>query len=104
MDTPAIETTVIDDTTAQRLADVFEALSDKTRLKIISALAHQELVVGELARLTGISESAASHQLRLLRAQRIVRFRKDGRQVFYTLDDQHIHDLFDRALEHIEHE
>ena len=53
MDTPTIETTVIDDITAQRLADIFEALSDKTRLKIISALAHQELVVGELARLTG---------------------------------------------------
>jgi DNA-binding transcriptional ArsR family regulator len=104
MGSPLIETKVIDNTTAQRLADVFAALSDRTRLKIISALAHQELVVGELARLVNISESAASHQLRLLRAQRIVRFRKDGRQVFYTLDDQHIHELFDIALTHTQHE
>ena len=104
MNTPQLTTESIDDATAQRLAEVFEALSDKTRLKIISVLAHQELVVGEVARLVGISESAVSHQLRLLRASRIVRFRKDGRQVFYTLDDQHVHDLFDRALEHIEHE
>jgi ArsR family transcriptional regulator, lead/cadmium/zinc/bismuth-responsive transcriptional repressor len=104
MDTPQIETEAIDDATAQRLAEIFEALSDKTRLKIISVLAHHELVVGEVARLVGISESAVSHQLRLLRASRIVRFRKDGRQVFYTLDDQHVHDLFDRALAHIDHE
>jgi ArsR family transcriptional regulator, lead/cadmium/zinc/bismuth-responsive transcriptional repressor len=104
MNIPQLITESIDDATAQRLAEVFEALSDKTRLKIISVLAHQELVVGEVARLVGISESAVSHQLRLLRASRIVRFRKDGRQVFYTLDDQHVHDLFDRALEHIEHE
>jgi ArsR family transcriptional regulator, lead/cadmium/zinc/bismuth-responsive transcriptional repressor len=88
---------------AERLADIFAAMSDPTRLRIIAALSHHELGVGELAALVEISESAASHQLRLLRAQRIVRARKSGRQVFYSLDDDHIHDLLDRAVEHVQH-
>ncbi len=94
---------VLDINTANRLAEMFAALSDPTRLRIISALAHHELNVGELAELVGISESATSHQLRLLRALRIVRGHKKGRQVFYNLDDQHIHDLLDRAIMHVQH-
>jgi DNA-binding transcriptional ArsR family regulator len=96
--------TLIDAETAARLAAVFGALSDPTRLRIIAALAHQELGVGELSQLVGITESAASHQLRLLRALRIVRARKSGRRVFYCLDDEHIHDLLDRGLAHVQHE
>ena len=95
---------VIDAKTAARLAEVFAALSDPTRLRLISAMSHHERSVGELSRLAEISESAASHQLRLLRSLRIVRARKSGRQVFYSLDDEHVHDLLDRGLAHIEHE
>jgi DNA-binding transcriptional ArsR family regulator len=95
---------LIDAETAARLAAVFGALSDPTRLRIIAALSHQELGVGELSQLVGITESAASHQLRLLRALRIVRARKSGRRVFYCLDDDHIHDLLDRGLAHVQHE
>jgi len=94
---------VLDTVTADRLAEVFAALSDSTRLRILSALAHHELSVGDLASMVGMSESATSHQLRLLRALRIVRGRKSGRQVFYSLDDQHIHDLLDRAIIHVQH-
>jgi len=94
---------VIDSTTANRLAEIFAALSDPTRLRIISVLSHRELPVAELAQIIGISESATSHQLRLMRALRIVRARKEGRQVFYLLDDQHIHDLLDRAVAHLRH-
>jgi DNA-binding transcriptional ArsR family regulator len=95
---------IIGEDMASRLADIFAALADPNRLRIISALAHNELNVGDLARLVGMTESATSHQLRLLRAQRIVRSRKAGRQVFYFLDDQHVHDLLDRAVEHVQHE
>jgi DNA-binding transcriptional ArsR family regulator len=95
---------IIDEDMAGRLADIFAALADPNRLRIISALAHNELSVGDLARLVGMTESATSHQLRLLRAQRIVRTRKAGRQVFNFLDDQHVHDLLDRAVEHVQHE
>jgi ArsR family transcriptional regulator, lead/cadmium/zinc/bismuth-responsive transcriptional repressor len=96
--------TVIDSQTANRLAEIFAALADPTRLRIISALSHHELNVGDLSRLIGTSESATSHQLRLLRTQRIVRTRKEGRQVYYALDDEHIHDLLDRGIAHVEHE
>ncbi len=95
---------IIGEDMASQLADIFAALADPNRLRIISALAHNELSVGDLARLVGMTESATSHQLRLLRAQRIVRSRKVGRQVFYFLDDQHVHDLLDRAVEHVQHE
>ena len=97
---------VIDLDTATQLAEMFSALSDPSRLRIISALAHAhgELNVSELSERVSMSESATSHQLRLLRTQRIVRARKSGRQVFYSLDDGHIHDLFSRGLAHLEHE
>jgi DNA-binding transcriptional ArsR family regulator len=88
---------------SERLAEMFALLSDPNRVRIIAALAHQELSVGQVAELVGLSESATSHQLRLLRAQRLVRVRKEGRQVFYMLDDDHIHDLLDRAIEHLSH-
>jgi DNA-binding transcriptional ArsR family regulator len=95
---------LIDDATATRLADTFKALSDPTRVRIISALLQDELCVYELADAVGASQSAVSHQLATLREMRLVRFRKDGRHVFYTLDDDHIYHLFRQGLEHISHE
>ncbi len=95
---------LLDDDAATRLAETFKALSDPTRVRIISALLHDELCVYELAEAVGTSQSAVSHQLRTLREMHLVRFRKEGRHVFYTLDDDHIYDLFRQGLEHISHD
>ena len=95
---------LVDPSTAARLAQTFKALSDPTRVRIISALLGCELCVHELAAVLGMTHSAISHQLGTLRDMRLVKFRKEGRHVFYTLDDEHIHDLFRQGLEHIRHE
>jgi DNA-binding transcriptional ArsR family regulator len=86
---------------AADLAETFKLLGDVTRVRILDALSRQELCVCDLAALVGLSESAVSHQLRLLRGMRIVRSRKSGRMVFYALDDQHIISLFQQASVHI---
>jgi ArsR family transcriptional regulator len=95
---------LVDDPTATRLAETFRALSDPTRVRIVSLLAEAELCVCDLAAALGMSQSAVSHQLRTLRDQRLVRWRRDGRQIFYTLDDDHVADLFRRGLDHVGHE
>ncbi len=87
--------------TVHALAETFKALGDPTRLRLLAALATAELCVCDLAALVGISESAASHQLRLLRALRVVRTRRDGRMVHYRLDDDHIARLLALGLEHV---
>ena len=87
--------------TAQALADTFRVLGDPTRIRLIAAMAVAERCVGDLASLVGMSESAVSHQLRMLRAARLVRTRRAGRQVFYTLDDGHILALFQQGLSHV---
>lgn len=94
---------LIDGLTATHLANTFGALADPTRVRIISALAHSELCVCDIAALLGVSQSAISHQLRSLRNLRLVKFRKEGRIAFYTLDDEHIHELFDRGVKHVKH-
>lgn len=94
---------LIDDPTAERLASLFSALSDPTRLRIIAALAQGEINVGELVEQIGLSKSAISHQLRGLKDKRLVRSRKEGRHVFVSLDDEHIADLFERGLDHVRH-
>ena len=99
----AVDANLVNGPTATRLAQTFKALSDPTRVRIISALSHNELCVHELAACLGMSQSAISHQLRTLREMRLVRRRKEGRHVFYTLDDEHIHSLFHQGLEHVEH-
>ena len=93
----------IDERTSIHLADLFSALSDPTRLAIISALLEREMSVGEIAGGIGMSESAVSHQLRGLRQMRLIRPRKAGRQVFYCLDDDHVARLFQMGLEHVIH-
>jgi DNA-binding transcriptional ArsR family regulator len=87
--------------TAQALAETFRVLGDPTRIRLIAAMAVAERCVGDLADLVGMSESAVSHQLRMLRAARLVRTRRAGRQVFYTLDDAHILTLFQQGLSHV---
>jgi len=95
---------LLDGITATHIANLFKALSDPTRVRIIGILANTEICVGELCLTLGMTQPAVSHQLRLLRNLHIVRARKEGRHVFYTLDDAHIHDLFEQGLAHIQHE
>jgi DNA-binding transcriptional ArsR family regulator len=92
----------LSDVSAVALAETFKVLGDTTRVRMLDALSRTELCVCDLARLVGLSDSAVSHQLRLLRGTRLVRARRDGRQMFYTLDDQHIVGLFEQGLEHVE--
>lgn len=100
----AAQESLLDGRTATRLAQTFKALSDPTRVRIISVLSHNELCVHELAACLAMSQSAVSHQLHTLREMHLVRYRKEGRHVYYGLDDEHIHDLFCLGLEHIGHD
>jgi len=83
------------------LTETFKVLSDPTRLKIVLAVSKQELCVIDIAELLGVSESAVSHQLRLLKTLRLVKQRKEGKLAFYSLDDEHIEDLIRVAARHI---
>jgi DNA-binding transcriptional ArsR family regulator len=94
---------MLDEQTAIRLAELFGALSDPSRVRIIAELTQGEKNVSAIAEAVGLSDSAVSHQLRGLRQMRLVRARKEGRQVFYSMDDEHIADLYARGLDHIQH-
>lgn len=87
---------------AQRMAEFFGALSDPHRLKLLSALAQQELCVCDLAAVVKMSESAVSHQLRVLRSQRLVKYRREGRNVHYSLADDHIMTLYREVADHLD--
>jgi ArsR family transcriptional regulator, lead/cadmium/zinc/bismuth-responsive transcriptional repressor len=87
---------------AIQLADLFSTLSDASRVRIISALLEKELSVGVLAERIQMSESAVSHHLRDLRHMRLIRGRKQGRRVFYRLEDDHVRELFRMGLDHVE--
>jgi DNA-binding transcriptional ArsR family regulator len=89
------------DRMVRALAETFAALSDPTRVRIIAALADQELCVQDMARLLGLTGSAVSHQLRLLRGQRLVKYRKEGRVAYYSLDDDHIRNLMNECVRHV---
>jgi ArsR family transcriptional regulator, lead/cadmium/zinc/bismuth-responsive transcriptional repressor len=98
---PLIE--LLEEETAARLATTFAVLSDPTRVRIIAALADGARCVHELSDALGLTHSAVSHQLATLREMRLVTFTKEGRHVFYTLDDDHIHDLYRQGLAHVLH-
>ncbi len=83
------------------VADTYKVLSDPTRLKIVLALACSELCVCDLSVLVGISISGISHQLRLLRNNRIVKYRRDGKMAYYSLDDRHISNIIEEVQNHI---
>ena len=91
----------LDDVAVEALAETFRLLGDPTRVRIVDALAGGALCVHEISDRVGISESAVSHQLRLMRTMRIVKGRREGRCVYYTLDDQHVLDLFQQGLRHV---
>jgi DNA-binding transcriptional ArsR family regulator len=92
----------LDPQSIEDLTEIFRVLGDPTRVRILDVLSRTELCVGELASQLGLTESAVSHQLRLLRNTRIVRSRRDGRMIFYTLDDKHVISLFRQGLRHVQ--
>jgi DNA-binding transcriptional ArsR family regulator len=101
----AVLTRLPADDVCQDLAETFRMLADPGRVKLITALLEAgELCVCDLAAVTGLSQTACSHNLRLLRSSRLVRFRKQGRNVYYTLDDAHIRLLLDLSLQHVSHQ
>lgn len=97
-----VRSALVSDSAAAILAETFRALGDPTRVRILDALSRAELCVCEISALVSLSESAVSHQLRLLRSLRVVKARRQGRMVYYTLDDHHVRDLFSQGLRHVE--
>ncbi|SKC84770.1 ArsR/SmtB family transcription factor [Maledivibacter halophilus] len=85
------------------LADLFKVFGDTTRIKIICALFQEELCVGDIATTLGMSQSAISHQLRVLKSSKLVKYRREGKVVYYSLDDEHVKNIFDQGFSHISH-
>lgn len=96
------EADILEEDKAASLAELFRAMGDANRIRIISLLLHHELCVHDIAFLLDMSQSAVSHQMRSLRQMRLVKSRKDGRHVYYTLNDDHVRQVFQIGLEHVE--
>ncbi len=92
------------DRLAYKAADFFKIIGDKTRMKILLALFESELCVCDIAVLLDMNQSAISHQLRVLKQAELVKYRKDGRVVYYSLDDDHVKNILDQGLVHISHD
>ena len=91
-----------DDEVLYDLAELFRVFGDTTRIKVLYALFESELCVNDIAQVVGISQSAVSHQLRLLKANKLVKFRRDGKTVYYSLDDDHVRSMIALGMEHVE--
>jgi len=83
------------------MAELFKVLGDRTRVRILHALSLRELCVCDLGDILDMTPSAVSHQLRILRAAKLVKYRRQGKNAFYSLDDSHVQTIFEQALEHI---
>lgn len=83
------------------LAELFKVFGDTTRIRILYELFGGELCVGDIAEKLSMTQSAISHQLRVLKANRLVRFRRDGKTVYYALDDDHVRDIIEKGVEHV---
>ena len=92
---------LLDDEIFTELANIFKTLGDKTRMKILCALSKSELCVCDLSAILNMDISAVSHQLRILRNTKIVRYRREGKMVYYSLDDEHVFQLLEISLEHV---
>jgi len=100
----AVRAAMLEDAELFYLAELFRVLGDHTRVRILKALSLSELCVCDIAELLGMTHSAVSHQLRALRAARLVRYRRDGKNVFYAIDDEHVDGLIRQGLEHVRHD
>jgi DNA-binding transcriptional ArsR family regulator len=96
-----VKKTIPQDETLYDLADLFKIFGDSTRIKIVCALFQSEMCVCDIAALLGMNQSAISHQLRVLKQARLVKYRKEGKVVYYTLDDDHVKGIFDQGLAHL---
>jgi ArsR family transcriptional regulator len=91
-----------DDETLYDLADLFRIFADSTRIKILYVLFESEMCVCDIAQLLGMTQSAISHQLRALKQSKLVKYRREGKTVFYSLADDHVRSILDQGMEHIE--
>ena len=91
-----------DDEYLYELADLFKVFGDTTRIKILYALLESELCVGDIALVLGMSQSAVSHQLRVLKDSKLIKFRREGKVIFYSLDDDHVRTIMSMGMEHVE--
>ena len=96
-----IKSILVCDETFYDVAELFKAFADTTRIKIIAVLKEEELCVGAISELINVSQSAVSHQLRVLKNSKIIKPKRVGKQIFYSLDDEHIKKIYDMGLEHI---
>ena len=87
----------------QPMAEIFKVLGDPTRIKILELLSHEDMCVSNIAEMLDMTHSAISHQLRQLRHAQLVKFSKSGKEVIYSLDDEHVLTLFAQALDHVKH-
>ncbi len=97
-----VKTSLLTDEKIFDLAELFKVFGDSTRMKIINSLMNQELCVCDIALITNSTPSAISHQLRVLKQAKLVKYRKDGKSVIYSLDDDHVKEIFEKGCEHIE--
>ena len=91
-----------DDEYLYELADLFKVFGDTTRIKILYALFESELCVGDIAQILGLSQSAVSHQLRVLKDSKLIKFRREGKVILYSLDDDHVRTIMSMGMEHVE--
>lgn len=91
-----------DDEFLYDLAELFKVFGDSTRIKVLFALFESELCVGDIAQVLGLSQSAVSHQLRILKQSKLVKFRREGKAVYYSLDDDHVRSMLSMGAEHVE--
>jgi DNA-binding transcriptional ArsR family regulator len=95
---------LVSDERAQMVAETFKILGDPTRIKILQTLSRRELCVCDISAVVEMSQSAVSHQLRLLRSSRLVKYRKEGKLAWYSLDDEHVSQLLQLSLKHVAHD
>ncbi|MDD7795791.1 ArsR/SmtB family transcription factor [Clostridium sp. 'White wine YQ'] len=96
-----VKDTIPEEETLYDLAELFKVFGDSTRIKILCVLFESEMCVCDMAALLGMTQSAISHQLRVLKSARLVKFRKEGKVVYYSLDDEHVKGIFNQGLRHI---
>lgn len=102
-DVKLVRSLMIDEDTIYRLSETFKTLGDATRIKLLYILSLKELCVCDISEALNMKQSAISHQLRVLRNLRLVKYRREGKSVYYSLDDSHIVHLFNEGLEHVKH-
>ena len=91
-----------DDEILYDLAELFKVFGDSTRIKILYAMFDNELCVNDIAKLLNLSQSSVSHQLRILKSSKLVKFRRDGKSIYYSLDDEHVRAIISMGMEHVE--